>query len=449
MSLRVDKIKKNKSKVMCYMIMTASFLGVLIFNFLTPYMADDFSEICSGSKSSFKDLFLYGVDFYMNHHGRSNSQVVRRVILEQDLWVFNVVNSIFFLVLIYFIYYNVGKRKKYDVKLYLFVTVLVWVGIVEFGETVLWKTGGVHYLWATTLIMGFFTIYRIIGEKWTQLNKKKLILIGLFIVGVLAGWCNENTSGGLLLYIVLCTLVCVYKKRKIFAYQIVSMAGVMTGLLIMILAPGYKVRAAATGETHSGILAVLSRFMQITNSINEHFNWIIILVMVISVIVMVQKGFGKEMAEIVKLMIVFLAVCYVLVLIPIPAGRIYFGAGIFLILACCQGFQLLMECDQWARIIQWCMLFGLVLVFIYTYIVASGQLSRIFLQNKNREEYIFKQISQGVDIIEVVPYEEIYRTKYSFIHRSDVTTDKEHWRNSLMSNYYGVDGIVIKMDEDK
>ncbi|MFI3202132.1 MAG: DUF6056 family protein [Eubacteriales bacterium] len=80
-------------------------------------------------------------------------------------WIFNVKNSIFYLFLVYLIYCNVEDRKKYDVKLWIWTNALVWLGTVEFGQTILWKTGAVNYLWATTVILFFLTIFRVVRSS--------------------------------------------------------------------------------------------------------------------------------------------------------------------------------------------------------------------------------------------------------------------------------------------
>ncbi len=434
-----------KNKIAYYSTMIYSFISIFICNSLTPYMSDDFKQIqLEQERSSFTELLSYWWEHYMTINGRSNTHFVLRFVLEQDVWVFNLLNSLFFLGLIQLIYWNVRKRNKYDVKLYIFITALMWLSAVEFGQTILWKTGAVNYLWATTLIMGFFTLYRMVDEKWSVIQKKSWILVALGIVGILAGWCNENTSGGILLYVGIHTVCSLYKNRKLFAHQVVSIVSLMVGLMCMVLAPGNWVRLDRVEDSHSGLLALLSRVLQITTAVETYFYWLFLLLLVIGIIVFMQKGLRNELIDMMILMVASLATCYILFAIPTPMNRVYFGAGIFLIMACSQGFQLLCECDMWSRILQYFLVCGLAVTFAFTYVEASSQLLRIYLQHEEREISIFQQAEEGVKTVVVTPYEEFYRTKYSYIHDSDITDNEKYWSNWLMCQYYQVDGIVIE-----
>ena len=64
----------------------------------------------------------------------------------------------------------------------------------------------------------------------------------MFALGILAGWCNENTSGGALL-IVLGYLGWQFIQNESFLWMFTGVAGNAIGLALMALAPGNKIRA--------------------------------------------------------------------------------------------------------------------------------------------------------------------------------------------------------------
>lgn len=438
------KIESQKNKILYAAITGISFLAILICNGLTTYMSDDFIQLTEEVKlHSIVDLFAYGYEHYMTVNGRSNTHMVVRLVLQQNVWIFNVVNSFCFIGLINLIYYNVRGRKAFDNKVYLWVNILVWLFSVEFGQTILWKTGAINYLWATTLIMGFFTCFRKVEEMWGQIRHPVLVNILLFLFSILAGWCNENTSGGLLLYILICMGIAWYRKRKVYSYQIASGVGVCLGLFAMVMAPGNSVRLDVVEETHTGLLAILSRFLQMVEAVEGQFYMLLMMILVCMVIVIVQKGRTKEAEEVFIFVFLATAIIGAIILAPTPSNRVYFGAGVFLILACSQGFQLLSQCDRWSRIVQYSVLGIMVVQFGFTYIDASSQLLRISLQHKEIEASIEQQKAIGVDVIVIEPYDEFYRTEYSYAHDSEITEDATHWSNWIMGQYYGVKRIVI------
>ena len=65
----------------------------------------------------------------------------------------------------------------------------------------------------------------------------------MFALGILAGWCNENTSGGALLIVLGYLGWQFYTKRKLSLWMFTGVAGNAIGLALMALAPGNKIRA--------------------------------------------------------------------------------------------------------------------------------------------------------------------------------------------------------------
>ena len=59
----------------------------------------------------------------------------------------------------------------------------------------------------------------------------------MFALGILAGWCNENTSGGALLIVLGYLGWQFYTKRKLSLWMFTGVAGNTIGLALMALAP--------------------------------------------------------------------------------------------------------------------------------------------------------------------------------------------------------------------
>lgn len=331
----------------------------------------------------------------------------------------------------------------------------MWTFSVEFGQTILWETGACSYLWGTIIIMGVlaFLKYAIkieevrIEEKRKAYLKEKLMWLCLFLCGIVAGWCNENTSGGTIL-LVLIGIVLYWWKYKKVSYPMTSVfAGGVTGFLLMVTAPGNYVRIETSDETHTGIMAIFARFLKCTESIEKHFMTLFTITAVIFIILCVYEKSSEARRDMIIYSIVFFAVCYCLILIPIPMDRVYFGAGIFLMVACAKGFAQLHIEDNILKSMKYGLLLVLSVNLCFSYIQGSAQLLRIYMANQEREAYIEEEKAKGNLDLKLEPFPEVYKTKYSYIHHGDVTTDPDHWMNWGVEEYYGLHSVVLDDSE--
>jgi len=97
---------------------------------------------------------------YMTWNGRTVVQFLLRCVQFWPKWLFNIVNSVIFVILMLLIYWNVEGKKEFDFVLYTFINLLVWQFGVSFDQTVLWLSGACNYLWGAAIILGFVTFYR-------------------------------------------------------------------------------------------------------------------------------------------------------------------------------------------------------------------------------------------------------------------------------------------------
>mgnify|MGYP003306778664 FL=1 len=145
-----------------------------------------------------------------------------------------------------------------------------------FGQNCIWLIGSCNYLWTTVIILSFLLMYR---EK----DKKKdtvVLTLGMFLLGVIAGWTNENTAFGLIVVTALSMFA--YKgKNKLPKYKIGGLVGTITGFVTMILAPGNYVRSEKFVEETSTIVKLLKRTLHATVDIMEFIPVLTILVIVI------------------------------------------------------------------------------------------------------------------------------------------------------------------------
>lgn len=437
------KLDTSKRKWILYIAVIISFMAILVYNFLTPLMSDELLFKAS-EYQSFMDLIHAEYKNYMTWNGRTIVQFLLRCVQFWPKWLFNIVNSMVFVLLMLLIYGNVEGKKQYDFVLYTLINLLVWQFGVSFDQTVLWLSGACNYLWGATIILGFVTFYRYKVRHVEAVKHEKLLAVGMFFFGVLGGWCNENTSGGGLL-VVLFTLGAYYvAKKKLKPWMITGAIGMFTGLLVMVLAPGNSQRGALmrAEEEHQGILAIVGRFLKINIAVETYlFPMLIITVLLLAYFIL--KGSKiKDIINVLLFVFVAIATSYALIMTPQPMDRAYFGAGIFMTIALVQAVALIPQEDIYLNVFK----YGGVILFTafmyFVYFENGADLTRIMREVNEREEYILEQKEQGNLNLTVPMLRPEFETRYSFIFGQDVDEDPESWGCYLYKKHYDLESLV-------
>ncbi|MCR5100745.1 MAG: DUF6056 family protein [Butyrivibrio sp.] len=468
-------LKEGKNKKLFILSVFICFITIFIYNYLTPILSDDFSYgAVVKEASSIGDLISQEVTQYNNWTGRSVAHMILRLFLYTGVPViFDVVSSLVFTGLTLLMYINVNGEKKYNVRLYVLTVLSVWIFGVSFSETILWQTGTCNYLFTMFIILSFITLFRKkinIGiEGISESNVKKVSsksgsvnssestakvlgsCIVMFLLGLLAGWCNENTSGGAVLYmLILCFFA--YRKNNGFKFIkpwiICSFIGILTGFAFMILAPGNMKRAAYQEEMHSGLFGMVSRFSKLTAIIYDEFFVLLIVFVVITVLLINQGKKLKDLSVMLTFFVVFIASCYALLATVTPQPRAMFGAGIFLTMACLKGFEDVLEDETVIKTAKESLVIVLCIYMAFTYIAEGTNMIRIYRELNERDEWLSQYEGQGINEVQAPLLRPGFETKFSIAYDNDITEDEGYWINGMQASYYGV-GLITGVPREE
>ena len=444
------------------LILGVALMMIYVYNLLTPYWSDDYIYAFEARQaSSLWDLIKQQYGEYLSNSGRIIGQFNIRLSLLGSKHIFNVINTGMFGALVLLMYGNIRRKKKYDILILLFVLLFLWRYTVDFGQTMLWICGSCNYLWGSVFILGFVTLCRHLLENTDKIKHPLLAATGVFFFGVLAGWCNENTSGGGLLLILLFAANDIWDRKKkgekkIHPFMITAVAGMCCGILGMISAPGVRNRSEtmSAGE-YTGLVGLLSRIYKTTMTIRElFFELLILFIIVVTFLVLQQKL--KEWKQIRRneSILFFLsaaATAYVLAIIPTTADRAFFGAGVFLMIAVLQGIaDIDVEKETVLRGVKYASAGILCLWLFFTYMDGLINVARIYRAETERIEMIKadKADPNGDGIVIVPKLREEFATPFSNGHLSDMENDKNFWINTFYELYYDVGNITaIPRDE--
>lgn len=437
------KLDTSKRKILFYGIVTISFLAILLYNILTPLMSDDFL-FNPTSPYTLLDLLKEEYNNYMTWNGRSVVQFIMHVFLLLPKGIFNILNSLCFVLLTFLIYWNIRSKKEYDFVTYTLINLMLWQFGISFDQTILWLSGACNYLWGIVIILGFVTFFRYKTEHADTIKHEKALTIGIFFFGALAGWCNENTSGGGLLLVLFFLMTYYLKNRKIKSWMATGTLGMFTGLLFMVMAPGNSVRGALnqTEESHEGILGLVGRFLKINDAVEQHLlPMLIIIILLIVYFVLKEKTF-KDLITPLTFVFAALATSYALIFTPQPMDRAYFGAGIFVTIAFVQMVALIPKEDLYLNTLRYGGIIIFVIFMFFSYCKNGANLVRILREVNEREEYILEQKELGNMDLVVPSLRPEFETKYSFMYMNDVNEDPEYWGNCIYEVYYELDSII-------
>ena len=478
----MDCNSKNVFILACFI----SFLMVFVFNYLTPYTSDDFAYNAQVLQAkNIGDLFAQEYIQYMTWNGRSVAHFLLRVSMLCPPIIFKILNSAVFVGLELLIYANVNtdvfaginkasasdnegsegnkgsegsvninNKKKYDIRLFIGINVLMWLGCMVPSQTVFWQTGAFNYLWGSSIILGFATLY---GKLAKECKNGIWLAPVMFILGVLAGWCNENTSGAGILMTLSYFLCYMFFKSNSRGnrtkgkaihigidnlWMLTGIIGQIAGLLIMVLAPGNKVRAAFSDEEHTGLLALVSRFQKLTIVMKEEF-FIYIAVFVVMIILLRAMGNSWErLGNSLFFFGLFIVTSYALVMAPPPQRRAFFGAGIFLFIAIADAYSLFEE-TQIIGALKTAVVAVALIYFVLDYMDAGANMIRIYRDSNQRQELIEQEIAKGnTQTIKVPMLNTDYDNRYTVCYECDVNEDPGYWINVSYETYYGVEELI-------
>lgn len=447
-------VEKHR-KQLFWVILAAAFFTILFYNMLTPYMSDDYSYAIEVRKAgSLWDLVKQQYGEYLSNSGRVVGQFNVRLSLAVPKMVFNVVNSLMFVALVLLMYANISRKKKKDLFVLLLILVFLWRYGVSFGQTMLWICGACNYLWGSVFILGFITFYRHFLNHPEKIKHAVPLTVGSFFFGVLAGWCNENTSGGGLLLVLLFAVNFWWDQRKacrksLYPFMVSGILGMCCGMLGMISAPGIRNRSDTMSEgAYTGIVGLLSRTYKITINIRELFLPVILITTVVIVFLVLQKKLVEwrqiRRSETVLFLLAAAATGYALAIAPTPANRAFFGAGIFLFIACIQGIVDVADQELIVKAAKYSLVSTLCVWLFFTYMDQLVNLARIYREEQERVEMIKadKADPNGDGIVVVPQLREAFQSPYSNAHESDLQDDKDYWINLFYEVYYDVGNIT-------
>lgn len=310
------------------------FLALAIFiyrlNLYTPWVADDLVKGYEvQSFHTFYDWYNHLYHFYFGWGGRIWGELYALIFLYIPKYIFNIVNTIGYLLLLGLIYLNIVGKLVVSVSLLVYINFALLVCLPAFGQDILWICGSANYMWSGIIPLFFLSFWRCYDNKEYRLYRHPIFLGGIFLLGILTGWANENVSVAIILLLIGYMALYREKYKVVPTFSYMGFAGTVIGSIFLWIAPGNFVRFIA--EKHSTSIFKVVKTM-IHNAVSL-FDFNTALMLFICLIIFLIFGNSKHK----KLSCIFAISSIVsAIAMGIVGGlhsRIFFSCIVFMIIA--------------------------------------------------------------------------------------------------------------------
>ncbi len=295
------------------------FFYFLVLFTLSPISGDDWGNYLIGKLGIYK-WFSVAIGMYFDWEGRLFSRILINM-LTYNKWLWNIINSLLFTLLIYFINKITNKKNKI-IPLLLSILVVFLMNIYMFSQVAVWLAGNITYFIPLVLIL--FYVYFLMNYKKKY---NKYIIVGLGIFNILLPMFIEHMAGLLIIINLFMLIMNSIKNKKIDKIFLIYLILSVISTLVMFLSPGSYKRSLIENVEFNQLSLFGKIFYNIPNFIDYTYinNSFLVGLLSISSIYLVLKSKIKKFIKVI--LILFLSVMPFL-----TAGLFYIdyfiGAGI-------------------------------------------------------------------------------------------------------------------------
>jgi len=276
------------------------FVIYLLLNSKTCYINDDYTyrlvfEYWRISANPVKVASIHDIYISMrNHYMVWGGRIPVHTVVQLLLWlvnkkIFNIINSLMVVLLGALAYFHVNFGRKRSIFLYIFIFTMLWFFMPQPELTMLDLTNSVNNMWVCVYILIFLIPYRILLAREVPFKHNAVLSVLMVPLGFLAGWSNEpgGAAAGMMALLVIAYFIKNRKKTPVWAFS--GVAALAAGWVIMVFAPGYRVKADKYYGVPNVLKNAIDNFGKIeSNLLEATFKslWPMFLMMIISLIVL-------------------------------------------------------------------------------------------------------------------------------------------------------------------
>lgn len=436
------------------------FFFIFAFSYLIPDFSNNYRYMMVEGEdrliASFYDIVVSQYRHYFSWGGRTPPHVLASSLLYLGKGVTAFATAACYLILVYLIFKISCIEKQVFTKHFnkiLFITTMLWICTRNYGEVFFMTVTACNYFFTTTFILFLCTYFAkgfVSNENFKKQNFSKALLPLFFILGVIAGWCNENT-GFAICFASFLAMVHFYLHKKLNTVHLCLFLGFCAGFLILVLSPGNHVRLENMEKGSFDYFEHIFTAMEIfLLSLLENSLLLIAMAYLfyLSVKHKIIYKYKEQYLQALYLFIVGFASLAIMIFSPNFPARSSTPFTFFSIatVLCLYNIVNKEEIKVMSPVKQK-VLYGLALLyFAITASNAYGALFTIRDDCKQRDVQIQKMISEGQKDLVVEPFR-VQTSRYIFV--ADVRQDPKYFANQILTRYYHLNSIRRSCDYKK
>lgn len=449
-----------------FIYLTIIFLYVLFFAYNIPHFSNDYRymliEGTDDRVTSVADIILSQYRHYFTWGGRTPPHVLAQLLLLSGKLAGALATALCFVLLIYLV--NVLAKGsfvnpfKIDSTALLISFSLLYFCLRNFGEVLFMLVTSCNYLFTTTfvllILMPFVKALESNNDDCTKSKGfvlKNIFIALMFLCGLTAGWCNENT-GFALCSMTFLYLVYMFRQKKLSSFMIAGFLGMCTGFLILVLSPGNAARMQMMEST--GRFDYFSHIFTAIGVFNLSLleNLPLIIAFLYLLFKVYKKGLIKKYRQSMLCTLYLFAIGFVslsvMIFSPNFPARSATVFTVFTLIASLKLYYILQK--EQITVVNRAFFYSYSVIFLlYFLITATNALecqSRLNDEFVQRENSIKEQIANGKTDLVVKPFS-VVSSRYIFV--GDIHADSNYFANKILSRYYRISSIVRTCDEIK
>ncbi len=236
-----------RTKSYLYLLVWGIFIAACAY--MIPYFSNDYRYmLIQGSDAmvtSLSDIVTSQWQHYFYWGGRAVAHTIAQLLLFWGKNVSAITTALCYLaVILLCISLGSGKTpiaclKSLKLVPCVIVTMALWLCLRIYGEVVFMLVSSCNYLYTTCLVLLFLVPFRI---AITEDKEHGLVFAFLmFLLGMIAGWTNENTGLAACAAVFFVDLWC-FKKKRLRSWMVCASLGLVIGYLLLMLSPGNSAR---------------------------------------------------------------------------------------------------------------------------------------------------------------------------------------------------------------
>lgn len=434
-----------KGKKGSYMIYVLIFFILLICNNNTYMLADDFAYSFSFATGERIRNFLEIFPSMSAHAESMNGRLVPHFIVQCFLmlpkWIFNIINTGIFVLLVYLIYkISLIDLKKMNNILLLMIFAGLWIYTPAFGQIYLWLDGSCNYLWG--YVLGFIFILPYVNSFLTdKIIENRLYQFLFFIFAFLAGAYSENASPA---YICIGVLLLLFNivifKNKLKIYEVVGIFCSCIGYMTIYFSPAQwmnKSTKLTLGTLRENFIIALDKYKELAIVLVAF-----VMLLVIGVSIKIEI---KRILLSVVLFVGSLLSNFIMIVASYYPDRSLACSAVLLLSAISILIPVLYKEIAYKILIQ-CAAAILLIMNFYNLCIGMNDIYCTGSKIRYNVELIYQNKQQGIYNITVPLF--VADTKYSAVNGIRYLSDEtaETWPNDSMAKYYQINQIIGKWE---